>query len=570
MVISASYTADSTTADLLSTIINSPKLRETDLKKRPQKFGLYHPRYKSFLMTDELVSFYSITQGDVLELKVDLVFYVFEMSRGCRHHSPLIWARVSIYQAFILHPFWTDSEQVCQTPWRVINYSKILMEVDSGADTKWNYYGIYLPSNTDRIGGWMDDYKMLHSYPLLSVDKIELRSRFRMFIFDLQVFSASQNFTRNFVNMYISDMITAGEVLRIITSTNCLDYPTSWYGVYLHDNEQIPDNTRKLRWVMTSSFGFVSNLVISLVVDIPIGNEVTPCQRVRRSPGDQSVRYYGVRVSLNTAETTNQNSLFRSRDWLSANQGSVFHVPLIFYVPVTCLLKTTNGDQLDLNLCLIKNKINTGSTIVMVFKNLLLYLSPRFMSPTSPMEKVTIGRGRIPRMKIFEDNKNELKVVKSLSDSDSTTPIPSPASTLSPAASGVTSPQSPRFSSLNGGDVTATEKGVNATEKGVTVAEKGVTVTEKGDVSATEKGVTATEESATENEEQVIVANGIPTVEQQNGLDGIVNGGGTPVVNGTVNGVSPPTHLEIPADGGEDEGEESDRELSPLSPVIGR
>ena len=40
-----------------------------------------------------------------------------------------------------------------------------------------------------------------------------------MFIFDLQVYSTSQQYTRHFVNMYISDKITAGEVLRIITST---------------------------------------------------------------------------------------------------------------------------------------------------------------------------------------------------------------------------------------------------------------------------------------------------------------------------------------------------------------
>ena len=48
-------------------------------------------------------------------------------------------------------------------------YSKILLEVESRDDSKWNYYGIYLPSNEERQGGWMDDYKMLHSYSLKSV-----------------------------------------------------------------------------------------------------------------------------------------------------------------------------------------------------------------------------------------------------------------------------------------------------------------------------------------------------------------------------------------------------------------
>ena len=51
-------------------MINSTKLSETEIKRNMQKFGLYHPRYKTFLRTDELVSFYDISQYDVLELKV--------------------------------------------------------------------------------------------------------------------------------------------------------------------------------------------------------------------------------------------------------------------------------------------------------------------------------------------------------------------------------------------------------------------------------------------------------------------------------------------------------------------
>ena len=50
-------------------------------------------------------------------------------------------------------------------------------------------------------------------------DKAEFRARFKMFIFDLQVYSSSQDYTRHFVNIYISDKITAGEVLRVITTT---------------------------------------------------------------------------------------------------------------------------------------------------------------------------------------------------------------------------------------------------------------------------------------------------------------------------------------------------------------
>ena len=75
MVITAKYKVDSTTADLLSTLINSPKLNEIKIKRNLQKFGLYHPRYKVFLRTDELVSFYNILPSDVLELKVCRVLY---------------------------------------------------------------------------------------------------------------------------------------------------------------------------------------------------------------------------------------------------------------------------------------------------------------------------------------------------------------------------------------------------------------------------------------------------------------------------------------------------------------
>ena len=41
--------------------------------------------------------------------------------------------------------------------------------MESRDESKWNYYGIYLPSNEERQGGWMDDFKVLHSYSLNSV-----------------------------------------------------------------------------------------------------------------------------------------------------------------------------------------------------------------------------------------------------------------------------------------------------------------------------------------------------------------------------------------------------------------
>ena len=33
-------------------------------------------------------------------------------------------------------------------------------------------------------------------------------------------------------------------LLNISLRFSCLDYPTSWYGIYLHDNERIPDNVK--------------------------------------------------------------------------------------------------------------------------------------------------------------------------------------------------------------------------------------------------------------------------------------------------------------------------------------
>ena len=129
-------------------------------------------------------------------------------------------------------------------------------------------------------------------------DKVELRARFRLFIFDLQVYSSSQHYTRHFVNMYISDRITAGEVLKIITGTeyvtfpchdvfcqktqssrmcrskrslchysflSCLDYPTSWYGVFLHDNERIADDAKLCQSLEGKGISKQDSLVVHMV-----------------------------------------------------------------------------------------------------------------------------------------------------------------------------------------------------------------------------------------------------------------------------------------------------------------
>ncbi|KAL5267719.1 hypothetical protein ACHWQZ_G004681 [Mnemiopsis leidyi] len=381
MVITASYKTDSTTADLLSTIINSPKLKETNIKRNMQKFGLYHPKYKVFLRTDELVSFYNIHASDVLELKT--------RAQGVGGQSLYLHVQIPDESRTVLVVINSDASVSDLI-------SKILLEVESRDDSKWNYYGIYLPSNEERQGGWMDDYKMLHSYSLNSVDKIELRARFRMFIFDLQVYSTSQQYTRHFVNMYISDKITAGEVLRIITSTNCLDYPTSWYGIYLHDNERIPDNVKLCAALEDKGTSKQDSLVVHMI-------------------------HQPLHVSLEGEEDTAHTFMV---DFSMPIQQlhSIFCRYYGIRVPAACTLEH-NEATLDLSMCAIKNKISPGSSITIKFKRII---SP---SPGTERNSIVMGRGRAKKRN--ESTDSDMNSVRSYSDcsgSETNTPIMSPFS----------------------------------------------------------------------------------------------------------------------------------------------
>lgn len=223
---SVEYDQFSTVGDVLQQVLSltEPPLDPT------QGYSLYHVRMRMNLDPSESMVYYQILPTDVLECRLSIG----------KLHSVIITIKIpSILSC--------RKVKVCldETVGELI--STLMRRVPDPDSPRWTHMALYLHSRDPaKPGIWMEDYKFLAAYKLKASDVIEFRPKYRSMTFELRVYphdhSGEQEVCYGNPELLVAQDTLVSEILDLLCNSASLEYDPRFYGLFLHDDSQLPSD----------------------------------------------------------------------------------------------------------------------------------------------------------------------------------------------------------------------------------------------------------------------------------------------------------------------------------------
>jgi hypothetical protein len=206
----------STVGDVLNQVLSmaSPPLTAA------QGYSLYHVRLRTNLEVGESMVHYQLQPPDVLECRA----VILTVKIPSIHSSRKV--------------------KVCldETVGELI--STLMRRVPDPESKRWEYMCLYLSTKDERGGVWMEEFKFLAAYKLKTTDVLEFRPKYRPMRFQLRVFPHSLSGYPDQphcpLELLVAQNTLVSEVVGLLCTTASLEYDPRFYGLYLHDDTQLP------------------------------------------------------------------------------------------------------------------------------------------------------------------------------------------------------------------------------------------------------------------------------------------------------------------------------------------
>jgi hypothetical protein len=219
------YDQFSTVCDVLHQVLSmaSPPLDVA------QGYSLYHVRLRANLEVGESMVHYQLLPSDVLECR---------LSVG-RMQTVILTVKIPNIHS-------SRKVKVCldETVGELI--STLMRRVPDPESRRWEHMSLYLSTKDERGGVWMEDFKFLAAYKLKPTDVLEFKPKFRPMEFHLRVYphDHSGDLDRPYytTELLVAQQTLVSEVVRLLCTTASLEYDPRFYGLFLHDDVQLPSD----------------------------------------------------------------------------------------------------------------------------------------------------------------------------------------------------------------------------------------------------------------------------------------------------------------------------------------
>eukprot|EP00118_Oscarella_pearsei_P003292 m.13785 g.13785 ORF g.13785 m.13785 type:complete len:1275 (+) comp25228_c0_seq1:253-4077(+) len=282
-------------------------LHEHEMDTRQGEFALFHTRLNTKMMITDSMTTYEILPQDMLECK-------------------LVGGRLAPVTLTVSVPALQSFRKIRMTLDETVGdlVSTVQRRLPDPTNSQWHHFALYLHP---RIGGsgmgmWLEDYKFLSSYKLNEKDYIEFREKYKTFSFELCVFpmvcgrpwrslsisseDANKVFTAfKSIQLEVAEFATVQDVISSIKQTNCLDYPSYYYGLYHYNGQRLSGEDLLWQCVAADKVQSTSFVVRMVPTKVKVCMNHDPKETLERVPLDLSqpgwlvkellCRRYGVR-----------------------------------------------------------------------------------------------------------------------------------------------------------------------------------------------------------------------------------------------------------------------------------
>jgi hypothetical protein len=249
--LSVQYDQFSLIGDVLHQVL---ELSQPQLDPR-EGYTLYHVRLRMRMDPLESMTFYSILPTDVLECR---------LSVGKLHEqSVILTIKIPAIQS-------SRKVKVCLDETVGELMSTLMRRVPEPESTRWAHMSLYLRSKEFTVPGvWMEDYKFLAAYKLKVTDVIEFRPKYRPMKFELRVYPHDHEGDNHIVyatpELLISQDSFVSDVIDLLCNSCSLEYDPRLYGLYLHDDQQLPSENSMWDYLDDTVPGYQDSLVLHMV-----------------------------------------------------------------------------------------------------------------------------------------------------------------------------------------------------------------------------------------------------------------------------------------------------------------
>ncbi|XP_019851329.1 PREDICTED: uncharacterized protein LOC100638387 isoform X1 [Amphimedon queenslandica] len=220
-----------------------------------EDYTLNHVRLRMRMDATESMMFYSILPTDVLECR---------LSVGKVHEqSVILTIKIPAIQS-------SRKVKVCLDETVGELMSTLMRRVPEPESTRWAHMSLYLRSKDFSAPGvWMEDYKFLAAYKLKPTDVIEFRPKYRPMKFELRVYPHDHDGDNHVVyatpELLVSQDSFVSDVVDLLCNSCSLEYDPRLYGLFLHDDQQLPSEMSMWDYLDDGVPGYQDTLVLHMI-----------------------------------------------------------------------------------------------------------------------------------------------------------------------------------------------------------------------------------------------------------------------------------------------------------------